>query len=509
MKSLPRLIQAISFFDGENGTLSILEEGNGIPFPTRRIYYIYGVESDCVRGRHGHKDLEQVLIVLSGSVDLFLEGANGTFQFHLNAPDVGVYIPSGHWRELRNFKPGTVVLVLASELYKESDYIRDHSEFIKWLEDQNSLKVIPYLDLTRYKSAPCDNVDLAVAGVVKSGHYINGPRMSQFESEFARFCGVQFSVGVGNGLEALVLILEALGIGRGAEVVVCASGFVATPLAVSRVGARPVFVDCGPGGNIDPERIGEVLTPACKAILLTHLYGVPADMDAINAIAERNGLAVIEDSCQAHGALYKGRPCGGLGTAAAFSFYPTKNLGAIGDGGCVVTDDQALAEKIRKLANYGSAKKYQHEMLGTNSRLDEMQAAILLVKLPQLADWNERRRHLAGIYFEQLDGLPGLVLPSAPEWTTPVWHVFPVRVQYGRRDALAEYLGEQGIGTNVHYPCALHQQMCYTPEFGQLSFPEAEALAAEELSLPLDAMHSSAEIRHVAKVVASFFQQGN
>ncbi len=509
MHSLPRLIQAGSFGDAENGTLSILEEGAGIPFSVRRIYYIYGVEADCVRGRHGHKALQQVLLVLNGSIDLHIEGASGSFLFHLNSPDVGVYIPPGHWRELRNFAPGTVVLVLASDLFSEEDYIRDHGEFVQWLEEQKMPGSVPYLDLKRYQSRHGGNIELAIAEVVKSGNYICGPSKARFEAEFAEYCGARCSVGVGNGLEALVLILEALGIGKGDDVIVCASGFVATPLAVSRVGARPVFVDCRPGGNIDPERIGEALTPACKAILLTHLYGVPADMDAINAIAAKNGLAVIEDACQAHGALYKGRPCGGLGTAAAFSFYPTKNLGAIGDGGCVVTNDQALAEKIRRLGNYGSAKKYHHEVLGTNSRLDEMQAAILLAKLPQLEEWNERRRRLAGIYFEQLGGLPDLSLPQAPQWATPVWHVFPVRVRNGRREALVAYLGERGIGTNVHYPCALHQQICYTPECGMQSFPEAEALAAEELSLPLDAMHSSAEIRHVAKTVAAFFQQGS
>ena len=490
---------------GETGSLSVIESSRDLPFIIKRIYYIYGMKEKTQRGFHAHKSLCQCLIAMNGNLELKLTGPAGDFSFKLTRPDEGVIIPPGYWREMHGLGPETVVAVLASEDYNEEDYIRNYHDFEKWLAALNIVNRVPYLDLTRSNPVMKKEMEEATDKVIQSGCFINGPRVKEFEQKFADFCGAGYAVGTGNGLDALTLILQALEIGSGDEVVVCAAGFVATALAVSRAGASLVFADCLPGGNLDPEALEKAITPQTKAIIPTHLYGIPANMDAINQLASKYGLQVIEDACQAHGARYRGRSCGALGRAAAFSFYPTKNLGALGDGGCVVTSDAELAEKVRRLANYGSIRKYYHEVEGTNSRLDELQAALLLVKLPYLEEWNSSRRALWATYEETLKNITSLALPLAPEGCRPVCHVYAVRVKNGRRDELASFLAEKNIGTNIHYPQPLHKQACYAEKFGQLSFPEAEAWANETLSLPLDAFHTQAEIDYVCRMVKEFF----
>ena len=296
--------------------------------------------------------------------------------------------------------------------------------------------------------------------------------------------GTEHCVGVGNGLEALHLILRAYGIGPDDEVIVPANTYIATWLAVSYAGARPVPVDPDERTyNLDPELIDAAITPRTRAIMPVHLYGQPADMDPIKAIAARHGLKVIEDAAQAHGTRYKGRRVGGLGDAANFSFYPGKNLGALGDGGAVVTNDADLAEKVRVLRNYGSRVKYHNEAKGFNSRLDELQAALLRVKLRHLDAWNERRRQVARVYLENL-AATDLVLPWVPEWAEPVWHLFLVR--HPQRDAWQQRLQQAGIGTMIHYPIPPHLQPAYAEMgFGEGAFPVTEAIHREVLSLPM------------------------
>jgi dTDP-4-amino-4,6-dideoxygalactose transaminase len=311
-------------------------------------------------------------------------------------------------------------------------------------------------------------------------------------------------VGVGNGLEALSLALRAWNVGPGDEVIAPAHTFIATALAIDAVGATPVLVDVEPDtGLIDPRLVAEAITPRTRALLPVHLYGHPVDMDGLTAAAGH--LPIIEDAAQAHGALYKGRRCGALGEAAAFSFYPTKNLGALGDGGGIVFDDPARAFAARRLANYGSTAKYVHEALGTNSRLDPIQAAVLSVKLERLDAWNARRRTLAALYLDGLSDVDGLDLPAVRPWAEPVWHVFAVRAP-GRRDALQAWLEAGGVGTNIHYPTPVHLQPCYAGRWRSGQFPVAEALGASLLSLPLDPSHTDSEIRFVIDRVRAFFR---
>jgi dTDP-4-amino-4,6-dideoxygalactose transaminase len=328
-----------------------------------------------------------------------------------------------------------------------------------------------------------------------------GPELEAFEAEFAQYSEVKHCIGVGNGLEALHLLLRAYGIGPGDEVIVPSNTFIATWLAVSQCGATPVPVEPNVNThNIDPALVAAAITSRTRAIMPVHLYGQPADMDPINELAAKHGLVVIEDAAQAQGARYKGRRIGSLGHAAGTSFYPGKNLGALGDGGAVLTNDDAIADKVRRLRSYGSTVKYQHELAVYNSRLDEMQAAFLREKLTVLDEWNAKRREIAATYSLLLDG-SNCVSPSVPDYAEPVWHLYVIRSK--KRTALKAHLEQQGIATVIHYPIPPHQQVCY-PNYGNRSFPVAEMLAGEVLSLPVSPALREDEIGQVCKAVRSF-----
>lgn len=343
---------------------------------------------------------------------------------------------------------------------------------------------IPFLDLKVPHEELRAELRAAFERVLDSGWYILGNEVKEFEREFAGYCEATHCVGVGNGLDALHLILRAYGICKGDEVIVPANTYIATWLAVNYAGATPVPVEPDERTyNIDPALIEAAITPRTKAIIAVHLYGQPADMDAINAIAKKHNLKVIEDAAQAHGALYKGRRVGTLGDAAGFSFYPGKNLGAIGDGGAVTTNDPELADRVRMLGNYGSHVKYQNEVKGFNSRLDELQAAFLREKLKKLDEWNGRRKTIAADYLTALSGI-SVVLPYVPELADPVWHLFVIRIQ--RRDLLQQKLSEAGIGTMIHYPIPPHLQGAYAElGFSSGAFPISERIHREVLSLPI------------------------
>lgn len=343
---------------------------------------------------------------------------------------------------------------------------------------------IPFLDLNAPHDELRNELRNAFERVLDSGWYILGNEVKLFEHEFAGYCEAQYCVGAGNGLEALHLILRAYGIGVGDEVIVPSNTYIATWLAASYAGATPIPVEPDERTyNIDPTLIEAAITPRTKAIIAVHLYGQPADMDAINAIAKKHNLKVIEDAAQAHGARYKGRRVGALGDAAGFSFYPGKNLGAIGDGGAVTTNDPGLAEKVRVLCNYGSRVKYHNEVKGFNSRLDELQAAFLREKLKKLDAWNDRRKAIAEEYLNTLNG-SNVVLPHVPDWADPVWHLFVVRNT--QRDQLQQKLSEAGIGTMIHYPIPPHLQGAYAElGYGVGAFPISERIHREVLSLPM------------------------
>lgn len=360
---------------------------------------------------------------------------------------------------------------------------------------------IPFLDLNAPYQELKEELNAAYLRVMDSGWYVLGKEVESFESEFATYCNAQHCVGVANGLDALHLIVRAYGIGPGDEVIVPANTYIATWLAVTHAGATPVPVEPDENTyNIDPRRIEQAITPSTKAILVVHLYGQPADMDPINILAQKYGLKVIEDCAQAHGAYYKGSRVGGLGDAAGFSFYPGKNLGAIGDGGAVITNDPELANRIRVMRNYGSRVKYHNEILGYNSRLDELQAAFLRVKLTKLDEWNERRRIVAQVYLKQLGPTSGMKLPFIPVFSTPVWHLFVIR--HSQRAFLQAVLENAGIGTMIHYPVTPHLQPVYVDlGYDVGDFPLSEMSSQTILSLPMGPHLSVSEQEYVISVI--------
>ena len=365
---------------------------------------------------------------------------------------------------------------------------------------------MPFLSLSEGIEEMRPALDAAYARVMASGVFIGAKELARFEDSFATACGAAHAVGTGNGQDALTLTLRALDIGPGDNVITPCHTFIATWLAISATGAAPVAVDVDAANRtLTAELVEAAMTPATRAVIAVHIHGQPVDMDPILDLCKPRSIAVIEDAAQAHGAAYKGRPVGSLGDAAAFSFYPTKNLGAFGDGGCVTTDDGELAARVRRLGNYGAAEKDLFTECGANSRLDELQAAFLGVRLEYLERWNASRAGIAARYLDELASLP-LTLPDTPPWAQPAWHQFVIR--HPRRGDLAAYLAQRGIGTLIHYPVPPHLQAAYeglpTAPGG---YPVSEAIARECLSLPIWPQLTDPMVDQVIDAVGDFLAQ--
>ncbi|MCB0065331.1 MAG: DegT/DnrJ/EryC1/StrS family aminotransferase [Caldilineaceae bacterium] len=366
---------------------------------------------------------------------------------------------------------------------------------------------IPFVDLKAQYRSIAPAVNAAIADVLENTDFILGRAVDEFETEFAAYCNADYAVGVDSGYSALELLLRAYEIGPGDEVITAANTFVATTFAISTCGATPVLVDADPVTyNLDPTKLEAAITPRTKAIMPVHLYGQPADMDPIMAIAQQHGLKVIEDAAQGHGGCYKSRSVGSLGDAAAFSFYPGKNLGAYGDGGACVTNDPEIVDRLRLLRNLGQRTKYNHEIKGFNRRLDTMQAAILRVKLPYLSQWNQERRRAAAEFNRLLQELP-VVTPACPTDVEPVYHLYVI--QTDAREALQAHLGAAGIATGMHYPKPIHLQQAYR-ELGYQpgDFPVAEALAEKILSLPIFPELTNDDVAYITETISAFFEPG-
>lgn len=358
--------------------------------------------------------------------------------------------------------------------------------------------MIPFLNLKQVNEPHQIAIQAAIERVMASGWYILGREVDTFEQQFAAYCQTRHCIGVANGLEALTLVLKAWEFPAGSEVIVASNAYIASVLSITNAGLTPVLVEPDPQTYLlDPDRLEAAVSARTKAILPVHLYGRCCEMDPINTVAARFGLKVLEDAAQAHGATYEGQRAGNLGDAAGWSFYPSKNLGAFGDAGAITTNDDQLADRLRALRNYGSAQKYVNEYLGYNSRLDEVQAAILSAKLPRLDSENERRRQLARHYLTTLRH-PDVVLPPGDRIDQDVWHLFVI--QHARRDDLRAYLSEQGIGTDVHYPIPPHHQQAYA-SYKPLSLPIAEQLHRKVVSLPLNPALTDAELDYIVETI--------
>ncbi|HJB45648.1 MAG TPA: DegT/DnrJ/EryC1/StrS family aminotransferase [Candidatus Mediterraneibacter surreyensis] len=362
---------------------------------------------------------------------------------------------------------------------------------------------IPFVSFKPMEQELEKELNNAFQRVFAKSWYIHGPEDEAFEKAFAKYNGIKYCAGVGNGLDSLMLIMKALGLGKGDEVIIPANTYIATSLAISYVDAKPIFVDPNINTfNMDIDKIENAITNRTKAIVPVHLYGQPCDMDSIMKIANKYNLSIIEDCAQAHGAKYKGKKVGTFGNAAGFSFYPGKNLGALGDAGAVISNDKNIIEKIRALGNYGSDYKYHHIYKGNNSRLDELQAAFLLAKIPYLDKMNAERKKIAKLYIDGIQN-PEITVPKIIEGADPVWHIFGIRCQ--RRDELENYLNENGIETNKHYPIPIHLQKCYRElGFKEGDYPVAEEISRTELSIPLYYGMTESQIQYVIDKINKF-----
>ena len=365
---------------------------------------------------------------------------------------------------------------------------------------------VPFVDLRAQYAAIKDEIDPALHAVIARGAFILGEEVAAFERAFAAFCGVREAVGVANGTDALVLALKAVGVASGDEVITAANTFVATAEAIVHAGARPVLVDADPATyTLDPARLEAAITSRTRAVIPVHLYGQASDMEPLLEIARRRGLAVVEDASQAHGAVYRGRRVGSLGDAACFSFYPSKNLGAYGDAGAVVTDDADLAVRLRRLRDHGGLSHYEHDVVGYNSRMDALQGAVLSVKLRHLDAWNRLRGERAQLYTELLGDLPAVVPPVIGDGRTHVFHLYVAALQGGDRDALRTFLLDRGVQTGIHYPAPVH----LTEAFRGLGYPAgtfatAEAASRQIISLPMFPELSPDAVAHVAGTIRQF-----
>lgn len=366
------------------------------------------------------------------------------------------------------------------------------------------MNTVPFIDLKEQHTRLRDEVLRAVAGVLDSQQFVLKEHVAELEKEIARRTGSKHAIGVASGSDALFLVLKALGVGPGDEVITTPFTFFASAGSVSRAGAKPVFADVLAGTfNLDAASVKAKITPKTKAIVAVHLFGLSADLDALRAVAEPKGIAIVEDAAQSYGATYKGKVTGSIGAAGCLSFFPTKNLGGAGDGGMVLTQSDAIADAVKLLRVHGSKKKYHHDVIGINSRLDELQAAILEVKLKHVDEWNEARRRHAALYAKELAGLP-LELPVEPEGTKHVYHLYTVRTP--KRDALAQHLADRGISTGIYYPVPLHLQPCYKDlGYKKGDLPVSERLADEAISLPMYPELKQDDLKRVVSAVRDFF----
>jgi dTDP-4-amino-4,6-dideoxygalactose transaminase len=369
---------------------------------------------------------------------------------------------------------------------------------------------IPFVDLKAQYASIQDELVPKLVEVLGSTSFITGKAAQEFEVAFAQYCGVRHAIGVANGTDAITLALKSLGIGSGDEVITAANTFIATAEAIVHAGARPVFVDNDPQiYTIDAEQIEAAITSRTKAIIPVHLYGQPADMDPIREMAQKHGLYVVEDAAQAHGAEYKGHKAGSMGHVACFSFYPAKNLGAYGDAGAVATNDDLIALTVRKLRDHGGIAKYEHDLVGYNSRLDTLQAAVLLVKLKYLDQWNQMRQSNAQIYHQLLSKIPGIATPRVLEGLAHIYHLYVIRLEQGNRDELRQYLQDRGIQTGIHYPKPVHLTNAFAHlDYREGDFPVAEDGAKKVLSLPMYPELTREQIEYVAHEMERFIRRG-
>jgi dTDP-4-amino-4,6-dideoxygalactose transaminase len=500
----------IKTFTDKRGKLSVVELSKECGFTVKRIYYLYDFKK-TIRGSHAHKNLKQCIICLNGSAKIYFhKGDKNQKVYHLNKPNKAILVHGCIWKDIEEIKKNTILLVLASEKYQKNDYLRSKKDFENHINYKIKRPVITHHCIERMHNKLIGEFNEKFDRVLKSNNFILGNEVKKFEKNFANFSKAKYSISCGNGFDALVLALRSLNISKSDEVIIPANSFVATAMAVSIVGAIPVFVDCNyEDYSINLIDLQKKITKKTKAIIPVSLYGIPLDIEKINNLASKYKLKVIEDASQAHGVSFfsnnKFLEKKFLNwKLATFSFYPTKNLGALGDGGAILTNDKNLYNKIKLLRNYGSLKKYDHRLIGFNSRLDEVQAAFLNVKLKYLKKWILHKRKIAKIYIKELSDIKHIGLLSKTIIEKSVFYVFPIKIFNNQRARFIEFLKKSKIETNIHYPVSIQNQYAYRSFKNKIK--NCDKIAKEIVSLPIGSFHTEDEIFYICKKIKEFFK---
>lgn len=504
IKQLVKIIRIPKITD--DAELLFAQIKDHIPFPIKRVYTILNPKAGEPRGCHAHHETEQILFCLKGKVKMILDDGFLKSEIWLTRSEDGILLPPLVWHEMQEMTPETVLLVLASKIYDPGDYIRSLDQFKKIVREKKlTPTAIKFNDFKAEYKLRGTEYEEDISRVLSSGWYVLGNEVKQFESELAGYLGVKQVVGVANGLEALQIALMAKGVGQGGEVITTPLSAMATTLAILAVGAKPVFVDTTDQGLLNLDLVEKQITQKTKAILPVHLYGQSENCDELLRICQKYKLFLIEDACQAHGTQIGGKMAGSFGDAGCFSFYPTKNLGALGDGGAIATNDDELAAKCRMIRDYGQEKKYLHCESGLNSRLDELQAAVLRTKLKYLDTDNARRREMAEIYRENLLKIKGVEMIGLPTWENNNFHLVVIKVK--NRDGLQDYLSTKGIATLVHYPLTIPDQPLFKGKYKSADLPVARKLVKEILSLPCHSFMTNDQAITVCEKINEFLNQ--
>lgn len=479
----------------DNCNLFFAQTPKHLPFGIKRVYFITESDTKLPRGFHAHKENQQAIFCLQGSIKLILDDGKEHTEIILNKPNEGVIIDKLIWHEMHNFKKNTILLVLASDVFREKDYIRSYEQFIKIKKT--------HLRFNNLNDQGDSELKNAFEKVLSSGNFILNKEVKNFEKQFAGYNKSKYCIGVANGLEALQISLIATDIGNGDEIITTPISAVATSLAILAVGATPVFVDTKGDGLINPDLIQEAITKKTKAILPVHLYGNNSDIQQIKSICQINKLLLIEDAAQAHGSEYLGKKLGSFGNLGCFSFYPTKNLGALGDGGAIITNNSHLAKICYQIRDYGQSRKYQHSRFGLNSRLDELQAALLSVKLKHLNSDNNKRRRLAQKYIRNLSDIPFIKMVLPENIIDANFHLFVIKTK--KRNGLINYLRRFGVPTAIHYPKIIPDQPFLKGRYDNVLLPNARKFVNEIISLPIYPNMPMEQVDFISNLIKDFY----
>lgn len=510
-------------FADRRGKLTFTQYDEGLPWKPQRMFVIYDAPQAELRGYHAHVSTHQCLVCVKGIVNVLLDNGVDRREITLDSPNKSLLIPPMVWSSQTYVERDSILVVLASEKHISENYIHDYSHFVELSKKDAAVLVkekrnhyisnadgpgdvsVPFLSLKAINEEYKFQFQSAFSRVLESGCYVLGPEVEAFEEEWASYCGAKYCVGLGSGLAALHLLLLAADIKPHHEVIVPSNTYIATVLAVSQAGAIPIFVEPNPlTHTLDADAVKAAITPNTHSIFTVDLYGQTSDMDPICELAKEHGIYVFADSAQGHGAMYKGRRTGTHCDASCFSFYPSKNLGALGEAGALVTNDKMLADRVQVLRNYGSRVRYYNEYKGVNERMDPIQASLLRCKIPGLDALNAKRSSIADRYMKGLSHLKWLTLPQVPEWSSPCWHLFVLNA-HQHRDRLAAHLKSHKVDSIVHYPVPPHLQQCYHDLGYKVgSLPVAEELAGGVLSIPICPTLTQEQVNHVITTVSAF-----